>query len=64
MLAIMFDIKHYKNIRIHVICMQVLAHFVTPPPYFDRVFIISMLSCFFLIAICSHCYQYVLIFSI
>ena len=64
MLTTMFDIKYYKNIWIHVICVQVLAHFITPPPYFDRVSIISMLSIFFLITICSHCFQYVFIFSV
>ena len=47
MLNIIFDIKYYKNIRIHVICTQVLAHFVIPSPYFDRFFIITTLSCFF-----------------
>ena len=64
MLTTMSDIKYYKNIWIHVICMQVLAHFITPPPYFDRVSIISMLPSFFLIRICSHCFQYVFIFSV
>ena len=34
----MFDTKYNKDIRIHVICMQVRAHIITPPPYFDRVF--------------------------
>ena len=53
-----------KNIWIHVICMQVLAYFITPPPYFERVSIISMLSGFFLITICSHCFQYVFIDSV
>ena len=55
MLTIMFDIKYYKNIRIQVISMQVLAQFVTSHPYFDSVFIIYILPCLFLIAICSHC---------
>ena len=48
MLTTMFDIKYYKNIWVHVICMQVLAHFIPPPPDFDRVSIISMLLNFFL----------------
>ena len=41
--------------------MQVLAHFITPPSYFDRVSIISMLSSFFLdndmqplLSVCFH----------
>ena len=41
-----------------------MALFIAPPPYFDRVSIISMLSSFFLITICSHCFQYVFIFSV
>ena len=32
------DIKYYKNIKIHVIRMQVLADIVTHPSYFERVF--------------------------
>ena len=64
MLTTIFDIKYYKNIWIHVICMQVLAHFITPPPYFDSVSIIFILSIFILKTIRSHCFQYVSIFSL
>ena len=41
-LTTIFDIKYYENIWIHVICVQVLAHFITPSSYFDRVSIISV----------------------
>ena len=53
MLIVLFDIKYYKTNRINAICMQVIAHFVTIPPHFDRI----LLSCLFLITICSLCFS-------
>ena len=45
------DYTFNQSAKFLINCMQVLAHFVTPPPYFDRLLLIYMLSCFFLLTI-------------
>ena len=61
MLTTMFDIRYYKKyLDTCNFCMQVLAHFITPPPYFDRVSIISVIEFFLdndmqpLLSVCFH----------
>ena len=60
----MFDIKYYKKYLDTCYLLASFGSFYNPTPYFDRVSITSMLSSFFLITICSHCFQYVFIFSV
>ena len=64
MLTTMFDKKYYKKYLDTCYLHASFGSFYNPSPYFNRVCIIFMLSIFFLITICSHCFQYVSIFSV